>query len=63
MALKLLDVHTDGLVDLAAPSLLPYGVLNAIRYSRSFAIDEMKSIANALDDLQIQLYDLGVSHL
>jgi predicted nucleic acid-binding protein len=35
LALKLRDMHVNGLVDLVAPSLMPYEVLNALKYSKS----------------------------
>ncbi len=57
-ALVLRDSYRDGLIDLIAPSLLPYEVLNALKYSGAFGEDELKEIAKILDSLQITLYDL-----
>lgn len=50
--------YAEGLVDLSAPSLLPYEVLNALKYSAAFGEDELKDAANVLDDLQISYYEL-----
>ncbi|MEB3788258.1 MAG: hypothetical protein GSR78_05830 [Desulfurococcales archaeon] len=36
------DAYREGLVDLIAPSLLPYEVLNAPKYSDAFGEDELK---------------------
>lgn len=52
------DAYANGLVDLAAPSLLPYEVINALKYSGAFGEDELKEAASILEDHQIALYDL-----
>ncbi|RLE77115.1 MAG: PIN domain nuclease [Thermoprotei archaeon] len=52
------DAYASGLIDLAAPSLLPYEVINALKYSGAFGEDELKEVARALEDYQIALYDL-----
>ena len=52
------DAYVNGLVDLAAPELLPYEVLNALKYSGAFGEDELKEAAQALDDYQLTLYSL-----
>lgn len=57
-ALMLRDSYRDGLIDLIAPSLLPYEVLKALKYSGAFGEDELKEIAKILESLQITLYDL-----
>lgn len=57
------DAYVSGLLDLAAPALLPYEVLNALKYSGHFGEDELKEVASILEDYQITLYiiegDLG----
>ena len=57
-ALMLRDSYREGLVDLIAPSLLPYEVLNALKYSGAFGEDELREIADILQSLQITLYNL-----
>ena len=52
------DSYREGLVDLVAPSLLPYEVLNALKYSGAFGEDELREIADILQSLQITLYNL-----
>ena len=52
------EAYANGLIDLAAPSLLPYEVLNALKYSTAFGEDELKEVAEVLDDLQITYYGL-----
>ena len=57
-ALMLRDSYREGLVDLIAPSILPYEVLNALKYSGAFGEDELKEVADVLESLQISLYSL-----
>jgi len=52
------DAYADGLVDIVAPSLLPYEVLNALKYSGAFGEDELKEVATAIEDFQIRLFNL-----
>jgi len=52
------DAYINGLINLAAPSLLHYEVLNALKFSGGFGEEELKEVAGALDDYQITLYDL-----
>ncbi len=57
-ARRLKEAYASGLVDLAAPSLLPYEVINALKYSGAFGEEELKGIAEILEDYQITLYEL-----
>ena len=52
------DAYVEGLIDLAAPELLPFEVLNALRYSRAYSPGELVEAARALTDFQIALYRL-----
>ena len=45
-------------MNIAAPSLLPYEVLNALKYSGAFGEEELKEIAEILEDFQINLFNL-----
>ncbi len=53
------DAYASGILDLAAPSLLSYEVLNALKYSGAFGEDELKEIAEILDEFQLSLHDLS----
>lgn len=44
------DAYANGLIDIVAPSLLPYEVLNALKYSGAFGEEELKEIAKTLED-------------
>ena len=44
------DAYANGVIDLAAPSLLPYEILNALKYSGAFGEDELKEVARTLED-------------
>ncbi len=54
----LMEAYAQGVIDIAAPSILPYEVLNALKYSGAFGEDELKEAAQILDDLQLTLYGL-----
>ncbi len=53
------DAYVAGILDIAAPSLMPFEVLNALKFSRAFSYEELKKIAKLLDDYQFILYDLA----
>jgi len=57
-ALKLRDMHVNGEVYLAAPELLPFEVLNALKYSGLFSLEELKMAAISLSSYGIELYSL-----
>jgi predicted nucleic acid-binding protein len=52
------DSYVNGLIDLTAPSLLSYEVINALRFSGAFGEEELAEIAKILDYYQITTYDL-----
>ncbi len=52
------DAYVNGFIDLVAPTLLPYEVLNALKYSGAFGEDELKEVAKVIDDYQFTLYNL-----
>lgn len=55
-ALKLMEMYEEGYVELLAPSLLLYEVINALRYNPGFGIKDVKEALTAIEDLQIRLY-------
>lgn len=57
-ALKLRDMHVNGEVSIAAPELMPFEVLNALKYSGLFELDELKAAAISLSSYGIELYSL-----
>jgi len=57
-ALIIRDSFTEGLVDIVAPSLLYFEVLNALKYSGAFGEDELKKVARILEDYQFTIYEL-----
>jgi predicted nucleic acid-binding protein len=52
------DSYVNGLIDLTAPSLLSYEVINALKFSGAFGEEELAEIAKILDYYQITTYDL-----
>jgi len=57
-ALKLRDMHVNGEVTIAAPELLPFEVLNALRHSNLFEKDELVNVAVSLSSYGIELHSL-----
>jgi len=57
-ALIIRDSFIEGLVDIVAPSLLYFEVLNALKYSGAFGEDELKKVARILEDYQFTIYEL-----
>jgi len=57
-ALIIRDSFTEGLIDIIAPSLLYFEVLNALKYSGAFGEDELKKVARILEDYQFTIYEL-----
>jgi predicted nucleic acid-binding protein len=58
---KAMDIRLDyinGLVDLVAPDLLPYEVLNALRYDPDFGKADLEKVATAIEDYQLLLVPL-----
>lgn len=56
--LKLRDMHVNGEIIIAAPELLPFKVLNALKYSNLFKKEELKSAAQSLSSYGIQFHSL-----
>ena len=57
-ALRLRDDYVDRAVDIASPDLLPYEVLNALRYNPGLGERQLKEIAAALDKYSLWLAPL-----
>ena len=57
-ALRLRDDYVDRTVDIASPSLLPYEVLNALRYNPGLGERQLKEIVEALDKYSLWLAPL-----
>ncbi len=57
---RLRDSLISGNISLSEPSLLFYEVMNAMRYSkaRRFTVEELKVIANALENYNFAVFDL-----
>lgn len=51
--------HVAGSLTLAAPALIHYEVLNALRYSRVFDAEKLTRAAKILDDLQLALFSMA----
>ena len=57
-ALRLRDDYVDRTIDIASPSLLPYEVLNALRYNPGLGERQLKEIVEALDKYSLWLAPL-----
>ncbi|MEM2485223.1 MAG: type II toxin-antitoxin system VapC family toxin [Candidatus Caldarchaeum sp.] len=57
-ALAVKTKYESGEVDIVAPQLLIYEVVNALRYNPAFGSDELRRAVHDLEDMQITLYPL-----
>lgn len=57
-ALQLQQAYVEGLISLIAPDILPFDVLNALRSSNVFSIEELQTIARALSNYGVGLHPL-----
>lgn len=57
-ALALRQAYVDGKLDLACPNLLPYEVLNALRYNPGFGEKATGMAAEALEKYQLWQYPI-----
>ncbi|MBN2336413.1 type II toxin-antitoxin system VapC family toxin [Candidatus Bathyarchaeota archaeon] len=57
-AIRLRDDYVDRTVDIASPDLLPYEVLNALRYNPSLDERQLKEIAATLNKYSLWLAPL-----
>ena len=57
-ALKLRDMYISGEIKIAAPELLLYEVLNTVQHKGLFSENEIKDIAEALEEYSFNLYPL-----
>ncbi|MCX8183754.1 MAG: type II toxin-antitoxin system VapC family toxin [Crenarchaeota archaeon] len=58
-ALKLRDMHVSGQLEIAAPQLLFFEVLNALKSSNLFSEEELKTAANSLLNYRVELHPLN----
>ena len=58
-ALRLRDDHVDRALDIASPALLPFEVLNALRYNPAVGEKQLKEIATALDKYSLWLHGMA----
>lgn len=58
IALQLRTDYEDGTVDLWSTHLMPFEVLNALRYSQDLGQDEIEKVGESLARSQIALYPL-----
>ena len=57
-ARQLRDDHSADLIEVQAPCLLPFEVLNALRYAKVFTPEELGQVAETLDRFSISLHPL-----
>jgi predicted nucleic acid-binding protein len=57
-ALRLRDDYVDRALDIASPDLLPYEVLNALRYNPAIGEKQLKQIATALEKYSLWLHPM-----
>jgi len=57
-ARKLRDEYINGSIEIVVPELMPYEVLNALKYTRLFTAEELIMIAKSLSLYGFKLYTL-----
>lgn len=57
-ALALRQAYIDGKVDIACPNLLPYEILNALRYNPEFGEEQTRVASKALTEYQLWMYPI-----
>ena len=57
-ALKIRDKYVEGEIDIIAPELITFEVLNALYYKKLFTLLELKEVTNALDAFSFKLFSL-----
>lgn len=57
-ALRFRDAHVSGKLLIAAPSLLTYEVLNALRCSGAYSKEELVKAAESLDKYGLEIWEL-----
>jgi predicted nucleic acid-binding protein len=57
-ALALRQSYINGKVDIACPNLLPYEILNALRYNPEFGEEHVRMVAEVLEKYQLWLYPI-----
>ncbi len=57
-ALQLRNDYIRGIIAIAVPSLLEYEVLNALKYSGVYSVEELKEIGIALNKYGFEVYEL-----
>ena len=60
-AYALRDAYIAKKVDIIAPSLFPYEVLNALKYSESYDEKELESLAETLDGYKLGIFDFNAN--
>ncbi len=54
---RLKKAYAEGLIDLNAPCILPFEVINGLKYTYSLGEVELLSISKILDDFQINYFN------
>jgi predicted nucleic acid-binding protein len=57
-ALKIVDDYQKGKIDIASVSLMPFEVLNALRYAPGTSIKDLQNTAKSLEKLCLDLHHL-----
>ena len=54
----IIDDYQKGRIDIASVSLMPYEVLNALRYVSDISIIDLQTVAKSIEKLSLDLYHL-----
>lgn len=57
-ALQMMDDYQKGKIDIASVTLMPFEVLNALRYAQGTSIMDLQNVARSLEKLCLDLHQL-----
>ncbi len=57
-ALRILEDYSNGKLDLISVQLMPFEVINALRYARNFGTIDLLKVGESLSKLQVGLFPL-----
>ncbi len=58
-AMRMAEDYADGRIDIASVELLPFEVLNALRYAPDTGLSDLSTAVHILDKLELDLHELG----
>ncbi len=61
-AIALRDSYISRRLDIIVPSLFPYEVMNAAKYSKSYTVTELETLGETLDNYRFGVFEFGANY-